>query len=268
MKRVRVLAWAGVPLILAGCSYSSPPMFKGVQSATVTAPASPPTLDIETGNGTVTVGPGSGDSVVVVGTVRASTQERLDGVAITTERGADGVIRVRVTWPGGSRQPSEGCSLDVQAPALGGVRCVTSNGSITVSGATGDADLKTSNGAVRAVGCAAGVVVETSNGSIFVEGAQTARAVTSNGKIEVRLAADAPGPVIADSSNGSITLAVGSAFTGKVTCVTSNGSVRNTTGRGGGATSKSTAGFDFGEGKPSSLDTSNGQITVEGLASK
>lgn len=268
MTRVRVLAWAGVPLILAGCAYTSPPMFKGVQSATVKASAASPSLDIETANGAITVGPGTGDSVVVVGTIRASSQERLDGVAITTEQGDDGVIRVRVTWPGGTRQSSEGCALDVQAPSLGGVRCATSNGSITVSGATGDADLRTSNGAVRAAGCAQGVVVDTSNGSIFVEGAKTARAVTSNGKIEVRLAMDATGPVIADSSNGSIKLAVGGAFTGKVVCATSNGAVRNSTGRGGGATSKSKAAFDFGDGEPSSLDTSNGSITVEGLGSK
>lgn len=268
MKHVRVLAWAGVPLVLAACSYTSPPMVKGVQSATVRAAAASPSLDVETANGAITVGPGTGDSVVVVGTIRASSRERLDGVAITTVQGEDGVIRVRVTWPGGTRQASEGCALDVQTPSLGGARCRTSNGSITVSGATGDADLKTSNGAVRAVGCAAGVVIETSNGSIFVDGAKTARAVTSNGKIEVRLAADATGPVIADSSNGSITLGVGSAFTGKVTCVTSNGSVKNTTGRGSGAAAKSRATFDFGAGEASSLDTSNASITVEGLGSK
>lgn len=268
MKNVRALAWAGVPLVLAGCAYTAPPMFKGVQSATVRVPATPPAFDIETGNGAITVAPGTGDSVVVVGTIRASSQERLDGVAITTEQGEDGVIRVRVTWPGGKREPNEGCALDVQAPALAGVRCKTSNGSITVSGASGDVDLKSSNGAVRVAGCTAGVVVDTSNGAIFVDGAKSARAVTSNGKIEVRLAPTATGPVIADSSNGGITLAVGSAFTGKVTCATSNGAVKNTTGRGGGTASKSKAAFDFGDGQPSSLDTSNGHITVEGLATK
>lgn len=268
MKNVRVLAWAGVPLVLAGCAYTAPPMFKGVQSATVKATSAPARFDIETGNGAITVAPGTGDSVVVVGTIRASSQARLDGVAITTEQGEDGVIRVRVTWPGGKRQPSEGCAIDVQAPALAGVRCMTSNGSITVSGASGDVDLKSSNGAVRAAGCTAGVVVDTSNGAIFVEGAKSARAVTSNGKIEVRLAPTAPGPVIADSSNGGITLAVGDAFTGKITCVTSNGAVKNTTGRGGGTASKSKAVFDFGDGQPSSLDTSNGHITVEGVGAR
>jgi hypothetical protein len=249
---------------LAACGWVPSARYKATVTATAThQPAAP--VDATTENGAITISKGTGPGVQVTAAVRAATQERAQAVTISAQPNDLGVLVVRVNWPGGKREPNEGCSLDITVPGASGLALTTSNGSIRATGLAGPATLSTSNGSVRVTNHDGTVHAKTSNGSVTLEGVTGAAVDTSNGSVTVRLTPGASGPVNIDTSNGSITLAVGSAFAGKVQASTSNGRVSDQTGRSKSTSrnGRSDALFDFGDGPQSVLDSSNGSITIQ-----
>src|SRR4029079_18362394 len=130
---------------------------------------------------------------------------RLADTKIIAER-VDGKLTVDVSWPGGSKHNSEGCSFDIILSDDKGIEARTSNGAITLSGLSGDALARSSNGAIKLMNHDGPADVSTSNGRIELQdvaGAGTAS--TSNGEISIT---GARGSVRARSSNGAISVAL------------------------------------------------------------
>jgi hypothetical protein len=240
-------------------------------------------LRVTSANGAIGVHKVDRTNVAVTATVRARTKERLAATTVVAERDGAGVLSIGVQWPDGKRKGNEGCAFRVEIPDANGVRIESSNGSITVAGLGGDADLRTSNGSIEAIDQGGTVMLKTSNGRItatrpagdvdahtsngrieIIDAPTNVTANTSNGAISIRLADTSPGPVDARTSNGAISLTVGSAFAGELECQTSNGSC-SAAGLDAQlvSQSKNNLRLKFGAGgQTSRVRTSNGSITV------
>lgn len=268
VRRTALALFASILLGTGGCVVGAGGCSWQPANSSATTTASVPitaatAIDAETANGGITVTRGTAPDAVVTANVRAVSQDRADAVRVVAST-VDGVLVVRVEWPDGKRQPNEGCSLEVRVPDASGVRLATSNGALALDGLGGEADLRTSNGRITVTSHTGPVKAHTSNGAIRLAGVTAADAGSSNGRIEIELAADAPGPVTARTSNGAIVLTVGESFRGTVVADTSNGTVSDTSGLGLPVTLGRTTGtFRFGEGgEASALTSSNGSITI------
>lgn len=277
----------GCVVVMGGCDWQQAKVTRAVN---VGVPHVASTgLDVQTENGKVTVRRGGGAEVGVAATIRAMTQERAEAVRITAGRsaGADAsganALVVRVEWPEGKREPSEGCSFEIIIPETAWVRVNSSNGGITIENLGGTADLKTSNASIEVKDHAGDVKVATSNGSVrasTVGGsleAQTSnssmtigdvdgfvKATTSNGAVNVSLSGGSKGPVHVKSSNGSVNLDLPTGYVGKLDLHTSNGSIKHH----GFANAKFNHAKGHGVlelgagGEESTVQTSNGSIKV------
>lgn len=225
----RSIVSAGMALAvvsLGGCSLSSPASYTTTLTLQV-AHIAGKALDIESANGAISVRKAEGSAVQVTAKPRATSQERLDRVKVLASRGGDGTLMLRVDWPDGGRQGSEGCDFDVTLPDADGLTLTSFNGPVEFHGLAGAARVRTSNGTVKSRGHRGPVDVESSNGDIELRDVGgPISAESSNGQISVLMAPNAPGPVKIASSNGSVTLTLSSAFTGAIRLETSNGSLR------------------------------------------
>ncbi len=232
-------------------------------------------LDIQTKNGAIDVQVVEVDSVEIDAHLKAMTQERLDLTEVVASRLDDGTLYLRVVWPEGGRKSSEGCSFDIRLPSAYGVTLVSSNGSLTLIGAAGEATMRTSNGRIHVENHDGNVVADTSNGRVVL--AQIIGSVnvdTSNGAVRVDLADASSGPVHIDTSNGSVHVTVGGAFAGELAARTSNGSVSLVGFEPGEITEKSRRSCTLhaqsalgtpGEGGESRIRSSNGSISITRL---
>lgn len=235
-------------------------------------------------NGSVAIRKGGTDKVDVTATIRARNKERLEKVAIRTERSADGTLHIEPLFPENQHKGSEGVSFEITVPDAAGVSVLTSNGSVDVDGLagkadliasngavtltshTGDAKLKTSNGSIKVRNTTGDIDADTSNGHIDLVGVTgSVKADTSNGGIDCEMAAAGQGPVNLDTSNGAIHLTVGPAFGGSLVADTSNASITLVNIDAATANvEKGHASIKFkAEGSRSVLDTSNGSITIK-----
>lgn len=218
-------------------------------------------------------------SIRAVGANLEQASERVTQVVVQAEE-RDGRLTIEPIMPGGWRS-NDAVSLRVVVPMLDDVSLVSSNGALTVAGATGRAELKTSNGAVAADAIRGEVVASSSNGAIqVVDSGGGVSASTSNGRIEVRGAPgpvdaatsngrieleDVGGPIVVRTSNGRVTIRLRSDFAGSLQASTSNGKVtlepsaafRSTT------TDKRSATVEFVRPGPvSQVRTSNGSVDI------
>ncbi len=183
-------------------------------------------VDVETRNGAIDVRVVQVDSVEIDAHIRAITQERLNLTEVVASRLDDGTLYLRVQWPEGGRKGSEGCSFDIRLPDAYGATLKSSNGALTLVGASGRASLTTSNGRITVENHEGDVIVDTSNGRVQLAQINgSVDADTSNGSVRVELADAASGPIRIDTSNGSVHVGVGGAFAGELSAKTSNGSV-------------------------------------------
>jgi hypothetical protein len=258
-------------VVAAGCRRAD---FRETRTTSVPHVSGSP-LSVETANGAITVEasapvPGSPSEVSIVAEIRATTAERLAATKVLADRDGGGRLSVRLEWPDGRREGSEGCSFSIRLPDANGVEAAASNGKVRVAGLAGGARLRTSNGAVVVSGHRGDVAVKTSNGSVEVAGATARTDVeTSNGRIHVSLAEDGTGPALLQTSNGSIRLSVGAAFRGTIDADTSNGSVEVTGVAGAQVDRRSRTSARVvvsGGDAASRLRTSNGSIEVAGSA--
>jgi DUF4097 and DUF4098 domain-containing protein YvlB len=195
-------------------------------------------------NGSIEVLAWDQNSVEIVGTKYASTEQVLKAMKIDIS-GSEDYLRIRTIAPSGYRS-NHGAKYILRVPKRIEIeRIASSNGRVQVDGIEGTARLRTSNGTVRALRLRGPLEVETSNGSVELtshfgpavvrtsNGAIRAdgirghfEATTSNGSINATLADPEPGrPVRLESSNGSITLAMEVLRNNDIRANTSNSSI-------------------------------------------
>jgi hypothetical protein len=171
----------------------------------------------------------TGSGVTVIADIRAGghSQEeadrRLSETELHLDRLDDETLHVYVDWPQ-PRRNNDRASLEIIVPDVTGVRARTSNGAVTVTGASGFADLHTSNGVVTLSDHKGEARIETSNGKVFCTNISgDCRAHTSNGAMELR---EMHGEVDASTSNGAVVLVLAPGADGAFTVTSSNGAIR------------------------------------------
>lgn len=172
-------------------------------------------ISLENVNGDITITGGSGDTVEITALKKAGSQEYLDGIKINITADADR-IRVETKLPessgwfnwGGDHTGSVTYTLSVPASAnLDTIESV--NGEIRLSGVLGTVRAETVNGGIDASDLSGNVKLETVNGGIDgtfagLSGTQKVDCETVNGKINLRLPANAGAHVSAETVNGGI----------------------------------------------------------------
>lgn len=173
-------------------------------------------ISLENINGDVSVTGGSGDRVEVIAHKKAGKQEYLDEleVAISAE---DDYIRIETrhpdsddSWFSWGNDGGGSVSYELTVPARVNLDTIeTINGEVEISGVTGLVKAETVNGDLNVSGLGSNVDLETTNGGITAEfdrlgAGQKVKADTVNGRIIIRLPADASARVRAETVNGSI----------------------------------------------------------------
>ena len=190
-----------------------------------------PRVVVETFNGSIQVTTGAGHTIKAdvtkrgAGSTKSAAQDDLKNIEVTMTQDGNTVriIARRMNQP--FNTGNSGAQADVQVPAGAILELATSNGQLSVNGATGDVTGRTSNGRIDVEGSQGRLKLDTSNGTIEVNSdSAIVTAKTSNGQI-IFTGTLAQGDHSFISSNGRITLTLppGSSF--RVTADTSNGRV-------------------------------------------
>jgi DUF4097 and DUF4098 domain-containing protein YvlB len=165
-------------------------------------------------NGSISVTGRSGNSVEIIATKKADSQEALDKIEIEISASADEIV-VETELGKTNKWFSHGDSsgqvrYEVTVPVGTLLDSVdTVNGDVNITGVSGDVVAESVNGGLDVVDLAGDAKLSTVNGSIDAEfsrlgGDQSVKAETVNGRVSVRLPADADVKVSADTLNGSI----------------------------------------------------------------
>lgn len=246
-RLARIAALSAVSFFAAAACVTTEPSATTVLNATV-ADGTSALITVENGrielvkDASVT-GVEIAAEVTCFGRDQAEADARLKSATLVATRGSDGQVRISVDLPKRSflnDRQSDSTHVTVRAATLSGITATTSNGSIDVGAFSGQATLKTSNGSIDVIGHDGPVSASTSNGAITIEGAPSAVANTSNGRIAVRLGREGSveavtsngaieitgaSTVVAETSNGRIEVTLGEGATGDVRLESSNGSV-------------------------------------------
>lgn len=165
-------------------------------------------------NGSITVKGGSGDSVEIIATKKADNQKELDEIEIVISESAN-EISVE-TELGGSNSwfshhnNSGQVTYEVTVPAGTILDSVdTVNGDVDISGISGKVVAESVNGDLELSDLVGDVRLATVNGSIEaeftrLEGQQSVKAETVNGRVTMILPKNADVEISADTLNGGI----------------------------------------------------------------
>lgn len=213
-------------------------------------------LDIENGNGTVTVRPGSGPDIEIVATriAKAGTEEAAKKLLTDTkidESASASSVRLssrvtRIDWGGTQYQ----VNYEVRAPAGVALNISATNGTVDVADWEGRVEMSATNGSLEARGLRGEVEASTTNGRIDValdalhEGGVSLE--TTNGRVSLELPRDAKARLQARVTNGAI----------NVDGLSAEASPSNTRRRYEATLN--------GGGAPISIETTNGAISVRG----
>ncbi len=206
-------------------------------------------LSIENANGSIEALARDRADVSIEFTIYGPDLERLQFANVHADRMGDQTLRVWVEWPGGKRERNEGAAISINTPQAEGVNIRSSNGSITIAGLSGHAELKSSNGSVRIDTHDGSVHAVTTNGSLSAERVSgPIELFSTNGRVMIT---DAFGPILAETTNGNAYVSTTPGNTGLIRIRTSNGRVD----------------LDLGEGFEGILkcDTTNGKVQVSNL---
>jgi DUF4097 and DUF4098 domain-containing protein YvlB len=242
------LALSGA-LVAGGCGYNGweEPHY---DTRTMLVPhVSGSALSLATSNGSIEALATDRADVSIEVVLKSPDLERLDLAQVHANRMGDGSLSIWVEWPGEKRKNNEGASISVNLPDAPDIRARSSNGSITIAGLSGHADLKSSNGSIRVDTHDGSVHADSSNGKLIADKVSgEIEMYSSNGRISI---SDAFGPIHTESSNGSVVVSTMPGNAGPVRIRTSNGPVT----------------LNLGEGLQGILkcDTSNGRVTVSDL---
>ena len=272
-------------LLLAGCGVRA--TFGGAINATeerhLSAPHVPGSgIDVHTNVGSVEIvaDPSLKEvqvtaKVTAFGDTEEEAKARFQDMKVTLSRRGDGVLEIAME-PSKEGQSVRGtCSFVIGIPDVTGAKVRTGNGSVTLKGLGGAADVHTDVGAVTVRDQGGNATVQTGNGSVHaLKAAGDVQVTTSVGKVTLE---EAAGSAKAKSDNGSLeitkiggaveaTSSVGSATVrdaaGPVTAGTGNGSIVVAKVKGA-VTAKSSVGqvtLDQVSGKAEAV-TGNGSIT-------
>jgi DUF4097 and DUF4098 domain-containing protein YvlB len=173
-------------------------------------------ISLENINGDISVIGGSGNEVHITAYKKAENQEYLDKIEIDISAESDH-IRIETRHPekegfSWSWGDSHGGSVryELSVPANVELDTIeTVNGGVDISGVSGAVKAETVNGDLQVSGLTANVNLDTVNGTIKAEfdqlsSGQKVSAEAVNGKIVIRLPADASAKVNAETINGSI----------------------------------------------------------------
>jgi DUF4097 and DUF4098 domain-containing protein YvlB len=165
-------------------------------------------------NGSITVTGGSGNEVKIVATKKADNQDDLDEIEIVISDSASEIsveteLGDSKSWY--SHNSSSGqVTYTITVPAGTTLDSVeTVNGGVDISGVSGKVVAESVNGDLEISDLAGDVRVSTVNGSIEasfsrLEGQQSVKAETVNGRVTISLPADADVEITADTLNGGI----------------------------------------------------------------
>jgi DUF4097 and DUF4098 domain-containing protein YvlB len=190
-----------------------------------------PRVVVETFNGSIQVTTGAGNTIKAdvtkrgAGSTQAAAQDDLKNIEVvmTQDGNTVRIIARRTNQP--FNTGNSGAQADVQVPAGAILELASSNGQLSVNGATGDGTARTSNGRIDVEGSQGRLKLDTSNGNIEVNSdSAIVTAKTSNGQI-IFAGTLAQGDHSFISSNGRITLTLPSGSSFRVTADTSNGRV-------------------------------------------
>jgi DUF4097 and DUF4098 domain-containing protein YvlB len=233
--------------------------------------SAPPQVVVETFNGTITVVTDTASTVQADVTKRGSgfgqaeAQQDLKNiqVSMTQEGGAIRIIARRTDQR--QNTGNSGAAVSLKAPSGTILDLRTSNGSVTVTGSTGDVTVNTSNGRVQVMGGTGHLKLDTSNGSIEVDAENAVvTALTSNGQINFR-GTLAQGDHSFRTSNGRIVLTLPASASFRFDATTSNGKIMSdwAVNRVGG-TDEDHLGGTVGENSATFIElrTSNGSIEL------
>jgi len=223
--------------------------------------ASGRTLEIKGVNGSIQVGPGSGDQAELVAT-RRGRRNNPEEVRIVAVEHADG-ITVCAVYPSvdGSR-PNECAAGD-------GGRMNVKNNDVNVDFVVKvprgvKVVARTVNGEVEAAGLTGDVEAETVNGSIKLETTGVARGETVNGSVNAVMGrADWESDLEFKTVNGSIRVTLPSSASTTVDAEVVNGSISSEFAVEGGKVAKRHLTGTIGSGgRGMTLETVNGSITI------
>lgn len=171
-------------------------------------------LSVSNVNGSITVSGSNTDEIEVLATKSADNQKGLDKIEIKINQRADSVeietdLSSSKRWFGWGGDDGQ-VTYEITVPAgleLDSIETV--NGSVNISGVSGDVHAESVNGTLDLEDLAGDVQMETVNGSINasfakLDGQQRVKGSTVNGRMTLRLPADADVEVNADTLNGSI----------------------------------------------------------------
>ena len=165
-------------------------------------------------NGSITITGGSGGAVDIIATKKANSQNDLDRIEIEISHSADEVV-VETELGSSDRWFSRGgnsgsVEYEVTVPAgtmLDSIETV--NGGVAISGVSGNVVAESVNGSLEIRDLESDAKLSTVNGGVYavftrLEGQQSVKAETVNGRVTIMLPANADVRISADSLNGSI----------------------------------------------------------------
>ena len=147
-----------------------------------------------------------GEEVRLRATKRATSSGKLERIQIEIEESPEGIsVETAIPWWVGNAS----VSYELEVPRKAAVQANTVNGSIRLSGTSGESHAKTVNGSVKIADFGGDLTAETVNGSVRVawsslEGSSQNSLKTVNGLVEARFPSDASGGFKAKTVNGSI----------------------------------------------------------------
>jgi DUF4097 and DUF4098 domain-containing protein YvlB len=223
-------------------------------------------LDIQNQNGSITIVPADGDSIVVRAVKHTNYgRSEFDKVRIDVTKGDPFTVVTNVL-----REPARvSVDYELSVPRSMLVRkAVTTNGSIEATGVRGTMELHTSNGSVTAQNIDGAVRAVTTNGNVTLRKvAAVTGATTTNGNVECEVATLDGTAVDVHTTNGSLILWVAPDLPATLEASTTNGNLKTDGITLDNATaSKRSIRGDLGVPKGTlSARTTNGNLTVHRL---
>ena len=209
---------------LAGCA--AVPRASETQETSETFDA-PETLDVQNGNGDVTVE--RGDSGAVEVDVTKTTRfgrDRFESVTLAASREGDSLLLTVEREGSEETLPRVTVDLVVRVPdGTGLVGASTANGDVEVFDVSGDPDISSANGDVRVQDVDGYPSLRSSNGDVELGGGGgLSTATTANGDIDVDITSFS-GDVELSTTNGDIEIALRPSLDADIDARTGNGTV-------------------------------------------
>ena len=173
-------------------------------------------LKVENVNGDITITGGPGRAVQVIATKKAGSQEYLDGLEIQVHASDDRISistrhpKQKDGWRMWGNDNSGSVSYEIIAPMDANLDSIeTVNGEIEIAGISGDVSADTTNGDIHVTDLKGNLDADTVNGGVnatfaSLGGSQRVVAETVNGRITLRLPANASASISASTVNGGI----------------------------------------------------------------